>query len=334
MALRRMKNIPAKYVDQVESIIRLILPPSEGSASILVTCSPPAIIDPNAPLLSVFDCLTSTETRWTDGALIHSPVPPLTWLHDLETALDGCESPVVSIRHPTVPDLYAPPWALYFWFEYLVGIQEQNLWKTAKDSLERLHTQGVDGSSALRLMDRVPWQMALWCEDDDTSLVGIISELLIPTAWLRERHLNAYATYLNFCGREDGWWIGRVGFSNELKKLAKPSRMSPGQKGLLHRCREDITSGQYDHIVFPANINDNHWIVFEVDVKQRWFRYGMPLLRCSPSDTLPSDAKSRELAPKSGDEQRYDGSVHWTWPLAGACLRSQLQRRGYDPPDC
>lgn len=290
--LRRMVTLPEglsdEVVGQVERLLRFVLPPSEGSASTLAASNPSDIIDAE-PLPPAADFLTRLGVSYTDDAFVHSPVPPWNWLLDLGSALKERKDsgdPVISIQHPTVYDLRVPPWAIHFWDEYLIGIRQRNLWVTARESVERSQRErGVDGRRARLLMDRIPWQMGLWCEYDGLTLMGILAEILTPTSWIRERHIDAFVTYLNFHGKGRRWLILKVHFSTIIRKLGGPARISTSHRRDKSKSRspldlwmEEVTSGDYDHLVFPANINNNHWIVFEVDFKEGWFRHGeLPL---------------------------------------------------------
>ena len=87
---------------------------------------------------------------------------------------------------------------------------------------------------------------------------------------------TVFASYLAFRTRElmGEMWIGGLYLSVLLKALPeKPDWKGGDGKGLLQFAEEFTTKG-YKHLIFPANVNRNHWIVFKVDVEERAFCIG------------------------------------------------------------
>jgi len=117
--------------------------------------------------------------------------------------------------------------------------------------------------------------MEIWAPIPSTSSIGVFA-ILLSTGWLRERHINVFASYLAFKarGHVDRLWIRGLHLSVLLKALPEKPKWAEGAgKGLVPFERM-FTEGGYKNLLFPANINDSHWILFSVDIEERVFCFG------------------------------------------------------------
>jgi len=110
--------------------------------------------------------------------------------------------------------------------------------------------------------------------------LGVLAKLL-STDWLRERHLDTLSLYLNFRVSEDGkgrtgCWVGDVYLSTCLKKVYRVTRTTIHTDWDLNRYRDEITTCGFKRLFFPANLNNNHWATFGVNLEKKEFCYGAP----------------------------------------------------------
>jgi len=104
--------------------------------------------------------------------------------------------------------------------------------------------------------------MTIWAINESTTPLGLIAEFL-SYKWLREQHLEVFASYLAFRtkGSVGTWWIGGLAFPTLISALPPvPRQTAGGGGGGLRDFQKVFTTGGYKHLLFPANINVNHWI--------------------------------------------------------------------------
>jgi len=242
---------------------------------------PPLLNEHGVDIPSAESCIVDNPVNWTGDRLLQSPVPSRKWLGTLDIELnrrlrcvDG--TPPVSLRHPTVTDLYVPLWAVNIWHGLLNAVEQREKWKRAQKWIEDQGKQGVDIGGVDELLRRLPWGMMIWAPVPSHSSIGIFADLLSSTSWLSESHIDVFASYLTFRigGSASGLWIGGVHLAVLLKALPpKPDWKADNVKVLAHY--ENIfTTGDFTRLIFPANVNGNHWILFSVDVEKREFCFG------------------------------------------------------------
>ena len=132
---------------------------------------------------------------------------------------------------------------------------------------------GLDTAAVEELVGRTPWGTTLSMIVESDTLIGLLAELL-STCWLRERHLDLFGIYLTYCAGEgpNEWLIGGV-FIAQLVKLITPG-VPLQQHGTLADFGNQLIGGKYSKVLLPANINDNHWILIQIDIGRRTIVYG------------------------------------------------------------
>lgn len=113
-----------------------------------------------------------------------------------------------------------------------------------------------------------------------SSFVGVLAGLL-STDWLRERHLGTLCSYLNFRASEDGkgrtvCWVEDAYLPTRLKEAYRETQITICANWDLNNYRDKVIAHTYKCLLFPANLNDNHWVTFGVDLEKKEFRYGAP----------------------------------------------------------
>ena len=153
---------------------------------------------------------------------------------------------------------------------------QRSQWRIADDWLKTQGTCSIDVDEARELLGRVPWGMTIWAINESTLSIGPLTELL-STKWLWERYIDIYRAYLASCTEAHvvEWWIGEVYFSSLI--VALPEELPPGpivSSSSLADYQMQITTGGYKHLLFPANVDNKHWVVFCVDVEGRGLCFG------------------------------------------------------------
>ena len=259
--------------EHIPSLLRYNLPELVGLASERV---PPAKT-----------CISDEDVCWSLEALGTAPTPSAKWLGDLGVLVDRRvrEGQVkFSLRHPTVPDLRLPPWGMAFWRYALEARTEMDRWADAQKWMRDEAAKGTEFTGVQELIARTPWSMRVWAIDAGTSTISLLS-VFLSTKWLAERHFDLFATYFTTLigERADEWWIGGTYLAALLKELPKNAKRSAQNRGGLFDFQVIVTKKAYKHLLFPANLNGNHWIAVSVDVEQKVFRFGMSF--CIPTPT-------------------------------------------------
>ena len=89
-----------------------LIPPRTITVSSLLEKDLPALLNSSvANFPSTKTCATHCAPRWTTEELFKAPIPPRTWLSDLEIMVKKewltCPG-ITSAHHPTIPGLYLP----------------------------------------------------------------------------------------------------------------------------------------------------------------------------------------------------------------------------------
>jgi hypothetical protein len=273
------------------------------SISALVALDLPNLLTDDDNLLPAESCVTFVVVHYTRDQLLRSPVPPRSWLGAIEIHLNRLlplDPHPISLRHPTVPGLYLPLWAVTVWGVLLQALEQQAIWGRAQEWLEDQGAQDTYSHMAKELMGQVAWRTTIQ-RLKPTSQIGLLAELLSPT-WLRERHLDLFALYLGshpmaHAGRQ---WFGGADLAILVKALPPASKIPKATLTAdLMQYQEWVTSGSYDYLLFPAHVDGNHWVVFSVDIKGKTFCFGMrptflvtDTLVCSPLVNLFQGTRS------------------------------------------
>ena len=267
---------------QIPKELEVILPLSTDSIVSLLTLNLPEPIGVAlAKLTPARSCITEADVCWSLEALSRAPIPPAKWLGDLEVHINRRirdEDLGISLAHPTIQDLRLPPWGITFWRRAMEARTEKDSWTAAQKWVQGEANKGMDITTVQGLMARTTWNMPVWAIDAGRSTVGLLSTFL-TTKWLAERHFDLFATYLTALigTRAEEWWIGGTYLAVLLKALPKTKKInwSAKNRGGLNDFQTIVTTKDYKHLLFPANIEDNHWIAVYVNIKEKTFCYGM-----------------------------------------------------------
>ena len=267
----REVKIPQEVLDTI--------PASTDSISALLHCDAlPDLTILKAPLL-VESCICDDVASWTHEelkTLLDSPLPSWKWIGNMEIAVKkrlqkrGRPS---SIRHPLAPDLTFPLWVVKAWELLRHAAEALNKWIIAEEFLDGWAKEGVDVRAAQGLFCMVGWGQTVWAVSDPSTSIAILAELL-STGWIRERHLELFASYLihRMGERATEVWISTAYTAELLKGL--PDNVEGPYTGGLAEIQKSLGENSYKHLYLPAHVDGNHWVVFSVDVKKQTICHG------------------------------------------------------------
>ena len=225
-------------------------------------------------------CIVDSGVRWRKEDLLTAPIPPLQWIGDLEMELKaqlGAGRHLSALQHPTIPDLRLPLWMVSLWFVIQAIEAQKTLWTEAVTWLSSDAVTGEEVDCASELIKQLKWGTTIWPLLEPTTLIGLVAELL-STRWLRERHLDLWGLYLTCCAGEGvrDFYIGGVYIAQVLKQLpaGKEKGMSWAEQGTVFDTLAIVVKEGFRTILLPANLNQNHWVLFRIDLDKKTFCYG------------------------------------------------------------
>ena len=137
---------------------------------------------------------------------------------------------------------------------------------------------GANTERATQLIEGLEWGTTVWPLVESSTMVGLLAELL-STRWVRDRHLDLWGIYLTHCAGDQArdYYIAGVLTSQLLKDLpAEKDKKKPWtHQGMLVETLDMVIREKYQRVLLPANINNNHWILFCIDFVKRSIIYGM-----------------------------------------------------------
>lgn len=269
--------------------IAALIPPLTASILDLISCEElPDRCHVSGAFPSPESCLVDDRIDWSPRHLLNAPIPPSVWIGHLELGIkqrieDGAIP--TAIRHPITHGLVLPLWGVAFWSRMSYALDQYDLWYLASETLEDWSAEGIDVGEAKSLMGTVPWG-AIVELINESSPIGFLAELLHPGAWLRERHLDLFSIYLTYRAKGHAMnpWIGGVYAAQLLS-----SERGADADGLAVYGAE-IKERKHMHILIPAHVNGNHWILLAADIKKAKVLWGKSSsASCSNTHLLNGD---------------------------------------------
>jgi hypothetical protein len=261
---------------EIPDNVRNHMPVFAMTIPLLLTYPFPTFLNENTTLPEPKASITNHHVSETADGIFVAPVPPNEWCFNLDVILRnswGIREDIQSIQHPTVQDLYLPLWALEFWSEMRRAVGQQTRWKQAltwvmgrPDSLER--------KKVIELFGRIPWGMGQGQSAilGTNPLIGNFADLL-SFNWIRQTHLDVTARVFNRTASHE-WWVGDSSFAPCLKSVLKESRNNMAENLVLQDLMNTITHRKATHLIFPVNLDNNHWIVAHVNLEKQTYSYG------------------------------------------------------------
>jgi len=159
------------------------------------------------------------------------------------------------------------------WAESLQWVQrERNTPDLDQETREAL-------DDALATFDTIGWDCKLGYLRGTTSTICLPD--ILGTAWLTDDHIDMMmeelsknvATNPNL---RDRVMVAPLAFANEIEENGKAGTYDNKKGGavLLHRYKKQITEMKTKKLLFPVNINRNHWIAVFIDFLNGKIGYG------------------------------------------------------------
>ena len=166
-----------------------------------------------------------------------------------------------------------------FWYTAVEVAEQRDRWLEAIDWLSR-RVQSPEICEVRNLLKRVPWGLRLWSltSHDKVTRIGYLGELL-SNKWLGERHIDTISSYLSFRAQGVPGSGSTTMIANTDLHIYLLSNSSATTEAIrahrgLQAYTKRITDDKYSHLFIPANVGENHWIVFSVDFEKQVFQCG------------------------------------------------------------
>ncbi|TDL15221.1 hypothetical protein BD410DRAFT_809111 [Rickenella mellea] len=251
----------------------------------------------------------STATPGTDLTnLAHCQIPPKPFLASLETAfgqawLDGKKS----IKDPWHKGVKLPLWMITFWQEMALVIQLKAQWREADEWLAKpcVGPELEAADSARQLLQSLEFGAPLRTSNSNTRTDSLT--LLLSDRWFNCVLVDMCMAQLAARVRLDVTLspkviVASLHLEHRLKLAFKTKTYGKDQQQLLHHYERAIKENGRTRLFFPAHINENHWVPFEVDFERREIQYGDSL---SHAGNKP---RQMILALQSWFKERFNGS--------------------------
>ncbi|KIY43125.1 hypothetical protein FISHEDRAFT_54055 [Fistulina hepatica ATCC 64428] len=287
-AKRKLLEIPQGFVDTylphpslpVRQFVEALLPKKHTTDYLTIDAA---------------QCFSSSKPNVHLKVLLSRPIPSNPDLQQLDNALgqawfDGKKS-LIDWRYAgdgTTPQDRYPFWVLLFWRRIADAKVKQTEWiqsvrwltnqlgkTTHSDAIEALH-------AASKELDYLAWDAPNTFQHATSS-----AELaaFLGTKWLSSAHIDMMTKELaiqvaNDPSRRNRFLVGSLVFAN-LVSVFSPDDPVPSQ--LLQKYAQKLAEGQYEWMLFPVHVRNNHWIVAGVNLQEQYITYGDSLAHvCRP----------------------------------------------------
>ena len=229
------------------------------------------------------------EPTTNPDCLITRAVPSPSFLKRLDEAFgqawfDGAKS-IVDPRFNESQDRL-PLWTLGFWKRMASLVQSQEKWAESlrwvrkeknRPNLDQETQETLD--DALATFDTIGWDCKLGYLRGATSAIRLPD--ILGTAWLSDDHIDMMMEELskNVAADpdlRDKVMVAPLAFANEIEAngMAGTYDNKKGGAVLLRRYKKHITEKETEKLLFPVNINKNHWIAAFIDFRNGKIGYG------------------------------------------------------------
>ncbi|KAJ7909891.1 hypothetical protein B0H13DRAFT_1616161 [Mycena leptocephala] len=266
----------------------------------------------------------SKDEPATDISLLkHRSIPP-THILDLlsrksgQAWLNGAKS-IADPRFNDGADRF-PLETLTFWKEMSAVIQDQAGWKRSiqwlnnerRKSKDDETTRAIDSAQAE--LETMGWNAPLTYGRQSISTLDLRE--FLSTVWLRSNNIDIMMEDLAERVASDPELADKVivaplAFSNAVLGSRKGG-YSKEKSPLLDRYEREIREKKKEMIVFPANVENNHWIAGVIGFSKQTIDFGDSMPGCFQPPTTLITALQRWLLQRFGDQFHcdYDGLEH------------------------
>lgn len=201
--------------------------------------------------------------------------------HTCQAWLDSAQS-LVDSRYNEGTD-WGPLWTLAYWKEMVKVADAKASWARCERWLsvnteKQSETASDVFANASAMLPGLGWRTLVHRSDNQQTTLEFSK--LIGNEWLSSGLLqmmidNLTSRVKSHLSLMSSTIIAGPSFaqtieSAAIRELQYGKRTTP----LLSRYEEHIKNNNTDHLYFPANINENHWIAVHINFKKREFSYG------------------------------------------------------------
>lgn len=281
------------FADAIELPVRADIEASRptilGSIGYLIAYKfQPAVDTAYDELLPAEECLGQEDGSWDKQRLLRTPIPDERWLADLHFAIRRKwreRVPILSVTHPTKREERFPLWISTYWSQISRIREHQKIWRKGIQWILQIDIDRPEKKTILERLDAVSWSESLWMlrNPDSQSSIAIIGHLLSPTSWVTELQLDSMAVYLNERAPQD-YYLAPVDLSVHLQVVSRFTEDQVESDQTLTYYTHEVVQRNSSHILLPAVVNGNHWILFYVDRQEQRYTHGAcatsPFLVC------------------------------------------------------
>lgn len=263
-ARRRVLVIPQKYAD--------CLPSPETSILLLLAMPLPSqdtdLIVPKGEAL--FSQLPPTEQL---SAIRTRTLPSQSYLQALEASFsDQWFKGAQSIMDTRYTDSRLPLYGLTYWRQMAKARRSQRVWRMADEWMQRSSRDAVD--KARNGLAVIAWGNQYRAFGAAVSLDIESLAIILSSGWYNDEHIDlfmAQAAEEVRCNPA----LARTTIIAGLGLAAViASPVQQKQSKLLRRYTTCFKTGGCEHLLFPAHVNNNHWVAIEVNFRKREIAYG------------------------------------------------------------
>ena len=241
----------------------------------------PRVISDKASIASVKSCVSNRETQYTTDDIFKVEIPPLEWLKAAEKAVKerlertsgltrgGAAPPRTTVQHPRRDDLIFPAWIIPAWFLLYLMARSRDKWRMSNRWLAQYEGSDMEAHSK-NLMEQTGWNQRL----NRPAIYAEEFTRFASTQWLSANCFDAIIAVLN-TRRKREWWVSDMELASSVRDLQR--RISPAEFAhdeSLIELTASLKQWRYKRIFVPAHINENHWILFDIDLEALTIAWG------------------------------------------------------------
>ena len=235
---------------------------------------------------SAQSCLVTTDLNYSIDEIFTNDVPHPDWIKEADEAVRlrlrratvrgrSEANQRTHVCHPLDRNLVYPPWIVTAWRGLLPVIGARDKWRR---TMQWIEDQGDSelAHAAMELIEKMKWGTAI-NELSSTAETVLISEFsrFASRQWLSDATFQVMTTLLNVAVPPWTAWIS----DTILAKRLRGRQIAQGADAFtraadLKRLAQYIVNNEYRMLFIPANVDNNHWIIFHVDIPGRILSWG------------------------------------------------------------
>ena len=253
--------------------------------------------------------ISTRRPRYSMDDVFTAEIPPVKWIDALLRALKARlkntnkkQRTNTTVVHPLTTHIVFPIWIANAWYHLRPIADDWNQWRKTAQWL-RSRPRSAQTIAAADMISQTAWGTGVNTGKSNDSHVSLLA-IFASNEWMSGRLFEIYATMVN--DESSTWWVTESDLAFNLLSIQR-TRGAEGlaQDATMKRFAEYLRDGKYKKLLIPANLNNTHWILFQVDFEANTLTWGKwnQLRLNSPPFPAPSH-------PCAGDSMRKsDGSL-------------------------